>query len=89
MSEGQLSRLLRRVKLLARRNLFLDQYGQVVSGSLDPFWQLLEIQLDEIHDYVLDGHNPGTATPVGQFLRYCDDLVRVDWHLVKQPHLDL
>lgn len=81
MSEGQLSRLLRRVKLLARRDVVLDQSGRMIGGALDPFWQLLELQLDAIHDQFLDGYSP---VGIGQFLDYCDQLVQADWHLVKQ-----
>jgi len=80
MSEGQLSRLLRRVKLLARRDVILDQTGHMIGGALDPFWQLLEIQLDTIHDQFLDGYAP---ISVNQFLAYCEQLVNADWHLVR------
>lgn len=76
MSESQVSTLLRRLGLWARRNIHLGQDGQVLRGSLDYEAEILYQQLFSLHDVVLDGI---TLTRGQQlFIAHCDEFL--------QPH---
>lgn len=74
MSESQVSRLLRRLGLWARRDICTTQDGRILAGHLDYEAELLYQQLFSVHDLVLDGV---TLTRGQQlFLAYCDEYLR-------------
>ena len=54
MSESQVSTLLRRLGLYARRNINLGQDGRVLGGRLDPYAEALYQQAYILHDDVLE-----------------------------------
>lgn len=76
MSESQVSRLLRRLGLWARRDIQIGQDGRILAGTLDYEAELLYQQLFMLHDVVLDGI---TLTRGQQlFIAHCDEFL--------QPH---
>lgn len=82
MSEGQVSRLLRQLGLLARRDIVLAGDGRPLSGSIDPEVELLYTQVDEIHDWVLDGHQPNPLQL--NFLEHCLEVVQQQRPIIRQ-----
>jgi len=82
MSEGKLSRLLRQLGLLARRDVVVAQDGRILSGAIDPEVELLYCQVDQIHDQVLDGH-PLNPLQVN-FLQYCMDVIQQQRPIIRQ-----
>lgn len=86
MSEDRLSRLLHRLGLLARRDVQLSSDGRILAGAIDPEVELLYVQVDQIHDQVLDGH-PLNA-PQTKFLAYCQELIDSCRDQVRQLELE-
>lgn len=73
MSESQVSTLLRRLGLWARRHIELSQDGRVLGGGIDTEAECLYQQLFELHDKVLD-RVPLTRVQA-LFLDYCKDFL--------------
>ncbi len=82
MSERTVSILLRRLGLLARKDVTLDQYGNRVSGAIDPEVELLYTQVGWIHDKILDGR--AIAPAELKFLIYCQERIDAFRQLVLQ-----
>ena len=82
MSEGQASLLLRRLGLYARRDIATSQDGRVLSGSLDPYAELLYRQLDLVHDEILE-RRPLSSTEKS-FLAHCQDYLAPHRELIRQ-----
>lgn len=82
MSEGRLSRLLRQLGLLARRDIVMASNGRILRGAIDAEVELLYVQVDEIHDQVLDGH-PLNSLQV-KFLEYCQQVIAEHRPIVRQ-----
>jgi hypothetical protein len=55
MTEGRLSRILRQLHLLARRDIELSQNGRILRGRIDPVIEDLREEVSKIHDRLLDG----------------------------------
>ena len=73
MSEGQVSLLLRRLGLYARRDINLSQDGRVLGGRIDPYAESLYRQLDLVHDDVLDRRQLSSVEE--KFLAHCQEYI--------------
>jgi hypothetical protein len=82
MSEGQVSRLLRQLGLFARRDVVVAQDGRILSGSIDPEVEALYQDVDHIHDWILDGHQPNPLQL--EFLEHCLKVVQQQRPIIRQ-----
>lgn len=82
MSERTVSILLRRLGLLARKDVVLDQYGHRIGGAIDPEVELLYTQVGWIHDKVLAGRDLVKAEI--NFLKYCQERIESAREIVIQ-----
>jgi len=86
MSEGRLSRLLRQLGLLARKDVVVSSDGRVLDGSINPEIELLYLQVDELHDQVLDGYTLNDLQL--RFLGYCQEVINSCRDQVRQLELE-
>lgn len=82
MSERTVSILLRRLGLLARKDVALDVYGHQIGGFIDPEVELLYRQVDQIHDKILAGW-PVVPAEL-KFLQYCLEQINTNREVVRQ-----
>lgn len=73
MSESQVSTLLHRLGLWARRDIQLAQDGRVLSGQIDPEIELLYQQMFTLHDAVLDRVTLTRTQKL--FIQHCQEII--------------
>ena len=82
MSEGQVSLLLRRLGLYARRDINLGQDGRVLGGRIDPYAETLYQQAYILHDDVLERRPLSSFEE--KFLAHCQDYISQHREAIRQ-----
>ena len=55
LHEARVRRAAERARLFARRDVHLDHYGSLISGTIDPTWESIRLAILELEDQLLDG----------------------------------
>lgn len=80
MSEAAFNKLLKRLRVLARRNITCNANGTVIRGALDPEIELLRLQASELHNKVLDGQR--LKRHERTFVQHCTAVIQDNLQIV-------
>lgn len=82
MTEQSIAMVMQRLRLFARRDVVCDQYGHRIGGEMDAEVESLHVQVDRIHDHVLDGVTLTRDEVV--FMQYCQTVVNEHREVIRQ-----